>query len=127
MTEVVRSHRDLKVWRDGIALCAAVYRATESLPKSEVFGVVSQMRRASSSVPANVAEGCARRNTSEFVHFLHVARGSLAELDTYIRICESLEYLKPEQVEALDGRVAEVGKMLSGLISKLRITDRCVG
>ena len=116
----MKSYRDLKVWQAGIGLCAAVYKATQSFPKTEIFGAVSQMRRAAASVPANIAEGCARRNTAEFVHFLHVAKGSLAELDTYLRICESLEYLQADEAGVLDGKVVEVGKMLNGLITRLR-------
>src|ERR1044072_5891448 len=79
---VIRSHRDLIVWQKAIDFVVTVYRATESFPKAETYGLTSQIRRAVTSVPANIAEGQGRRLPKEFVHFLSNARGSLWELDT---------------------------------------------
>ena len=78
----VQSYEDLKAWQKAIELVAAIYIATESFPKAEIFGIVSQMRRAAASVPSNIAEGQGRLTTGEFRHFVGIARGSLQELET---------------------------------------------
>ena len=116
----VKSYRDLRLWREGIELAVAVYEGTERFPKREMFGLTAQMRRAACSIPSNIAEGCARQGTPEFLHFLHVARGSLAELDTQILLSQRLGYLQPGGAVPLDARIEAVGKMLSGLISSLK-------
>jgi len=79
-----RRHYDLRVWQDGIALVKTIYALTAKLPREELFGLTSQMRRAAVSVPANIAEGAARSTQKEFIHFLSIARGSLSELDTLL-------------------------------------------
>jgi len=117
---MIRNHRDLRVWQEGMDLSVAVYHATETFPKSEMFGLISQMRRASSSVPANIAEGFSRQHKPEFTQFLHVALGSLSELDTFVRLSERLGYLNPDTVSSLDAQIVPVTKMLHSLIAKLR-------
>jgi four helix bundle protein len=117
---LIRSHRDLKVWKAGIELSVEVYRLTEGYPKSETFGLVSQMRRAASSVPANIAEGCGRQHKNEFLQFLHIAKGSLYELDTYFHLSEALGHADTDVFERLRQRVDEVGKMLHGLIGSIK-------
>jgi len=83
---VRRAHKDLRVWQSAIALVEDVYRLTSTFPRDEQFGLTSQMRRAAVSVPSNIAEGSARQTTKELLHFLSIAAGSLAELDTQLRI-----------------------------------------
>ena len=117
---MIKSHRDLRVWQAGMDLSVSVYKATELYPKSEVFGLASQMRRAASSIPANIAEGFSRQHKPEFVQFLHVAKGSLSELETFIDLSERLGYLKPEDAVALSEQADAVGKMLHGLIASVR-------
>ena len=77
-----QSYRDLIVWQKGIALCVQVYKACEAFPRNELYGLADQMKRAAVSIPSNIAEGQARQHTKEFLHFISVANGSLAELDT---------------------------------------------
>lgn len=89
----MRPHHDLRVWQEAMALVTKVYALTGDFPADERFGLTSQIRRASVSVPSNIAEGAARGGWKEFVHFLTVARGSLSELDTQLRIALNLKFL----------------------------------
>ena len=92
---VKRRHTQLTVWQDSIALVKRVYELTGDLPKEELFGLISQMRRAAVSVASNIAEGSARDGDKEFLRFLYIARGSLAELETQNIICEQLTFIQP--------------------------------
>ena len=112
----IRSHRDLIVWQKAMDLVVKVYRNTESFPKSETYGLTSQIRRAVTSIPANIAEGQGRRLTKEFVYFLANARGSLWELDTHLETSLRLGYLNSEIHEELQSQMDEVGRMLNGLM-----------
>jgi four helix bundle protein len=112
----IRSHRDLVVWQKAMNLVVAVYRATETFPKAETYGLTSQIRRAVTSVPANIAEGQGRRLTKEFVYFLANARGSLWELDTHLETSTRLGFLNSDIHEELQCQMDEVGRMLNGLM-----------
>jgi len=96
----------------------------QAFPKTETYGLTSQLRRAAVSVPSNIAEGQARRTTGEFKQFLGNARGSLAEVETQIQIARSLNYLEQDQTEILLGATAEIGRMLNGLLSALKTSGR---
>jgi four helix bundle protein len=113
---VIRSHRDLIVWQKAMDLVVAVYRATETFPKSETYGLTSQIRRAVTSIPANIAEGQGRRLSKEFVYFLANARGSLWELDTHLECATRLRYLTSDIHNELQTQLDEVGRMLNGLM-----------
>jgi four helix bundle protein len=89
-------HEDLASWRAAIELVVATYRETKSFPRSEIFGLTGQMRRAAAAVPANIAEGAGRGMRRDYVRFLRLARGSLAELETHIVIASRLGLLTPE-------------------------------
>jgi four helix bundle protein len=89
-----RPHHGLRVWQDAMQLVTRFYQATSAFPDTERFGLVSQMRRAAVSVPSNIAEGAGRGSAKEFVRFLLMARGSLSELDTQVRIAENLRFLQ---------------------------------
>jgi four helix bundle protein len=115
----VRHYRDLLVWQKAVDWVEAIYAATRSWPQEERFGLTSQIRRAAVSVPSNVAEGCARRSTAEFLRFLSIARGSLAEVETQIIIAARLGYLAQESQTALLEAADEISRMLAGLITKL--------
>ena len=115
-----QSYQDLIVWQKSIALCVQVYKTCESFPRTEIYGLADQMKRAAVSVPSNVAEGQARQHTKEFLHFISVANGSLAELDTQRIIAESLHYISPENSLQLEQRITEVRKMLYSLANKLK-------
>lgn len=112
----IRSHRDLIVWQKAMDLVVTVYRATETFPKAETYGLTSQIRRAVTSIPANIAEGQGRRLAKEFVYFLANARGSLLELDTHLEAATRLGYLKAAVHADLQAQLDEVGRMLNGLM-----------
>lgn len=96
-------------------LVVECYRVSKKLPKSETYGLVSQLQRAAISIPANIAEGRERQHTKEFIQYLCIAYASLAELETYIEISLRLKYLNTEESSLLLGRAARVGRMLNGL------------
>ena len=116
----VQNHRDLKVWQISVDLVETVYRLSRNWPNHELYGLVSQARRASVSVPANIAERAGRRSTGEFIQFVGIARGSLAELETLFVVAGRLGYLEDGVLERLLSDVAEVGRMLTGLMQSLR-------
>ncbi|MEA9750870.1 four helix bundle protein [Xanthomonas campestris pv. raphani] len=91
-----RPHERLTVWRDAMSLVEAIYRLSHDFPDSERFGLTAQMRRAAISVPSNIAEGAARRSTAEYLRYLSMARGSLAELDTQLQIATRLQFVSPD-------------------------------
>ena len=100
-------------------LVVLVYKATEGFPRHELYGLTSQIRRAASSVPANIAEGQGRRSKTEFRQFLGNARGSLLELDTHLELALRLNYLTPTQHGRINDQLIEVGKILNGLLRSL--------
>jgi len=116
----IRTFRDLAVWRKSMALVTGVYRRTQSFPQVEMYGLVSQMRRATVSVPSNIAEGFGRHSTSEYVRFLQISISSLFELETQLEIAHNLGYLGHEDYAALENECREVERMLSALIASLR-------
>ena len=111
--------RGLVLWQKAMALASATYRATRSLPRDEAFGLTRQIRRAAVSVPSNVAEGSARRTSRDYLAFLHVARGSLAELRTQLLIARDVEFLADTEVRSLEDQVDEVGRLLNAVIRAL--------
>jgi S23 ribosomal protein. len=110
---------DLIVWQKAMALAADIYKITKSLPKDEIYGLVSQMRRAAVSIPSNIAEGYARYHTKEYTNFLSMALGSAAELETQLYLCINLEFLEKEITENSLNILKEVSKMLIAIINKL--------
>ena len=116
----IRSHRDLIVWQKAMDLVTSVYRLTDEFPKSELYGLTSQIRRSAGSIPANIAEGQGRRLGGEFLQFLAHARGSLLELDTHLEIAVRLGMLKKERHSALMEQLIEVRKLLNGLMRSIR-------
>jgi len=117
-----RSHRDLKVWQIALDMTETLYRTTVDWPKSEQYGLVSQVRRAAVSVPANIAEGAGRRTPGEFAHFIGIARGSLAELETLLIIARRLDYIEEPSFRAIMDDLFELGRMTTGLLKS--ISDR---
>jgi four helix bundle protein len=116
----VRSYRDLMVWQRAMALAEEVYVATRTFPKEEIYGLTSQMRRASVSIASNIAEGQGRPGRGELLQFLGYARGSLAELGTQITLAGRLELLQPNAESSLNERLAEVGRLLNALRRSLK-------
>ncbi len=113
-----RGHKDLRAWQSAMLLVEDIYRLTSTFPKEEMFGLVSQMRRAAVSVPSNLAEGAARNGTKELVHFLGIATGSLAELDTQLELVARLNYCS--DISAVQSRLDEVSALTLALMKSLR-------
>jgi len=111
----VRSYRDLLVWQKAYALSLAVYRGTCGLPKEEVYGLRSQMRRAAVSIPSNIAEGYGRRTTAEYTRSLNIAYGSNCELETQLLLAADLGYIDRDASRKLAQQAAEVERMLTAL------------
>src|SRR5687767_5476770 len=115
----ISSYKDLVVWKKAIELASCTYALTDHFPKEELYGLTSQMRRAAVSVPSNIAEGSIRGSKKEFCHFLRIASGSVAELQTQVEISRNLMFGKNLDYTAVDSLAIEVNKMIHGLISKL--------
>lgn len=111
-----RTYRDLDVWKKARSLVKEVYLVTRSFPKDEMYGLMSQMRRCAVSIPSNIAEGYGRQFKKETVQFLHIARGSLFELETQLFIASDLSYIDEECLEKLLMQLDDCKKLLNGLI-----------
>jgi four helix bundle protein len=116
----LRDFRDLKVWEKAHRLTLSVYKSTAAFPREELYGLTAQIRRACSSVGANIAEGCGRESTSDFARFLQIAMGSACELEYHLLLARDLNLLKAAEYPALEQGVVETKKMLTALIRKLR-------
>ena len=120
----IQCYRDLKVWQEGVALVEAVYSLTQKFPRSELFGLSSQVQRAAISIPSNIAEGHARASRKEFLHFLSISLGSLAELETQLFLVQRLAYISQEELTASLMKTEEMGKMIRGLQKALQSRGR---
>ena len=116
----MKTHKDLEVWKNSINLITTIYTVTKSYPKEEIFGLTNQMRRSAVSISSNIAEGAARNSKKDFIHFLHIARGSLAELETQIIVSHNLNYLTGEAFKDFEKELKLIGAQLSGLIKSLK-------
>jgi four helix bundle protein len=116
-------YRELKVWQIAMWLAEESYRLTANFPKREVYGLASQMQRSAVSVPSNIAEGHGRNSKKEFYHFLGIALGSLAELETQIMLAQRLNYVSETDSVAVLKNSDELGKMLKGLQKSLLLTN----
>lgn len=116
----MKDFRDLKVWQKSHELVLRIYAASRAFPREELYGVTSQMRRAASSVPTNIAEGCGRGTDPDFARFLQTAMGSASETDYLILLARDLGYLPDEEYASLNVSVSEVKRMLTGLMLKVR-------
>ena len=114
-----KSHRKLQVWQASMDFVTELYGELKSLPEYERYGLIGQLQRAAVSIPSNIAEGAARKNTRELLQFLYIARGSLSELDTQLEICLRIRYLGKDTHERLAIKLEAISKMLNGLIVSL--------
>lgn len=114
-----KGFRDLKVWQRSRVLVKSIYEISALFPKDELYGLTSQIRRCAVSVPSNIAEGSSKRSTREFLRFLNMAYGSLAELETQLLLAGDLGYIITDSVNPLMIEIEEIGRMTNGLISKL--------
>jgi len=116
----INSYRDLRVWREAMSLAASVYVLTRDFPREELFGMTAQARRASASVPANIAEGHGREHTRSFIQSLRIAQGSLKELETHMLLAQEVGIAEAAKVAPLIRHCESVGKMLRLLIRSLQ-------
>lgn len=117
---MAQSHRELTVWQKGIDLACQVYALTREMPGEERYRLSAQIIRCSASIPANIAEGNARGTRRDYAHFISIARGSAAELETFLRIIQRLELAPENRINALMDKTEEVGRMLNALRVKLQ-------
>lgn len=115
----MRDFRELKVWQKAHRLTLAVYRITSGFPREELYGLTSQLRRASSSISANLAEGCGRKGVAEFARYCSIAMGSASELEYHLLLARDLRLIKPQDHTELAQRSTELKRMLTGLLQKL--------
>ena len=116
----MRDFRELKVWERSHRLTLTIYKVTNTFPQSELYGLTSQIRRASSSIPANIAEGCGRGSEAEFARFLQIALGSASELEYHLLLSRDLNLLSPSEYESRAGETIEIKRMLTVFIRQLR-------
>ena len=115
--KTVSTHKDLDVWKKAMDLAAQVYSLTARFPKEELYGLTSQMRRSAVSIPSNIAEGAARHSRKEFIQFLHIASGSVAELETQLLLAIQMGFISGDHVIS---HIEEVRKLLLGLLRSLK-------
>lgn len=116
----IKSYKDLLIWQKGIEIVKEVYNLCKLLPDTEIFGLQSQLKRASVSIPSNIAEGYGRNYTKTYIQFLVMARGSLLELETQIILTKELNFLNTEQIKSIDELIKEESKMLNAFINSLK-------
>lgn len=119
----MQDYRELKVWQKAHELTLAVYRATAAFPREEMYGLTIQIRRSSSSIAANLAEGCGRNGTAEFARFCSIAMGSASELEYHLLLARDLKLLKPKDHEQIAQQATEVKRMLTGLLKRLKTVN----
>jgi four helix bundle protein len=116
---MARSHRELNVWRKGLDLACQVYELTRKMPKEEMYRLSGQIIRCSASIPADIAEGNARGTRRDYAHFVSIARGSAAELETFLVIIKRLDLAPQDDVDHLMVQAEEIGRMLTALRARL--------
>jgi four helix bundle protein len=114
----MKGHHKLDVWKRGIEFVTKIYKLTESFPRSEIYGLVQQMRKSAVSIPSNIAEGAGRNSKNEFKQFLSIAQGSLAELETQLLISRNLGFVK--ELDSLLIELDELSRMIIGLVRTLK-------
>ena len=117
--EKIQSYKDLIVYQKGYQLSLEIYRVTNNFPKEELYGIVSQMRRAAISIPCNIAEGYRRGHRKEYIQFLHIAQGSCGELETLLSLSKDLRFLDEQTFNNLYQSQDEISRLLRGLIKSL--------
>ncbi len=117
---MARDFKNIKAWQYADDLAVLVYFKTKSFPKEELYGITSQLRRAVVSVPTNIAEGASREHKKEYLHFLYVARGSIAEVEYLLHLSRRIGYLKDDEYRQVEDRRKEAAKTLQGLINSVK-------
>ncbi len=114
-----KPHKKLDAWKLSFEFVKDIYRITEDFPVNEKFGLTSQLRRASVSIPTNIAEGAGRKSKKEFINFLSIALGSVSEVDTLLLLARDLKFIKPEPTDELLIKLDVIGKLIYGLMKSL--------
>ena len=120
MKRLVNTHKDLVLYRKSVVFVSSIYKMTQTFPVEEKFGLVSQLRRASVSVPTNIAECSGRNSTKELIQFLYISLGSISEIETLLQISKNLLYIDEILFDRLSRELTELRKMTSSLINKLK-------
>lgn len=115
----IESYRDLEIWKKGVRFSLEIYKITSGFPDNERYGLTNQLRRASASVPANIAEGYGRNSTKNYIQFLRISMGSLNEVETFLFIGYGLKYINKDYLNVLIEKSTELGKMINSLIKKI--------
>lgn len=110
---VAHSFKDLMIWQKAVVLVGEIYRLTKKFPKEELYGLVSQIRRSAISVPSNIAEGFVRKHNKEFMQFLNIALGSLAELETQLILSKELLFISQNDIKNLEDDIDHLGRMIT--------------
>ena len=116
----MRNFRNYEVWNKSHQFTLLIYKVTKKFPKEEMFGLISQLRRASLSIPTNISEGTARNSEKEFAYFLNIAAGSASEVEYLIEFSRDIEYIDKEIFVKLNAKIVEIRKMLNSLYSKIK-------
>ena len=116
---MLKHYRELKVWQKSYQLCLEIYKITKGFPKEETYGLTSQVRRATVSVPSNIAEGYGRKTTPEYIRFLYIAYGSNCELETQVMLSGDLGYIENVKLKKIQDEIGAVERMLMALIKSL--------
>jgi four helix bundle protein len=116
----MQNYRNIKAWQKSHELVLSLYKITTKFPKDELYGLTSQIRRAAASIPANIAEGCARGGDPEFSRFLHIAQASASELDYHLLLAKDLELIEAQEYESLSEALDHIRRMLTNFIQSLK-------
>lgn len=111
-------HKELEVWKKSVDFVTEIYQITKLFPENEKYGLINQIRRASVSVPSNIAEGASRNSDKEFIHFLYIALGSTSEIETQLIISKNLEFIN--EIDKVQSELTEIRKLIKGLINFLK-------
>ena len=122
MPSKINSYKDLIAWQKAILLAGFIYDVSDLFPKHELYGLASQLRRAAVSVPSNIAEGSVRGN-KEFLYFINIARGSLAEIETQLLIAKNRNYIDDDKLSKLEAQTNELSRILMGLLKSLKSSN----
>lgn len=112
-------HKNLVAWQEAMELVRLIYIFASELPSEEKFNIISQLKRASTSIPLNIAEGAGRNSDKEFRHFLHIARGSLSEVNTVLDLCVLLDFCESQRIKPLNEQEQKCAALLNGLIKSI--------
>lgn len=120
MGRKIKNYKELGVWQKAIDLVTEIYELSKVFPQPEKYGLAAQIQRAAISVPANIAEGWSRGSTKEYIQYLKISRGSLAELETHLIIAQRLNYISIQTFDKLQGEIEAIGRMTNSIIKTLQ-------